>query len=101
MEHLPAIASFVTMLIGVGGVVLTIIRWVVAQSKQTKDIESLHKKHDEDIKLVRDELCVLSYAMLACLDGQMQQGCNGNVTKAHADLEKHLNKQAHGQNNHL
>ena len=35
--------------------------------------------------------------MLASLDGLMQLNCNGNVTKAHGRLEKHLNKQAHGQ----
>ena len=38
-----------------------------------------------------------SKTMLASLDGLMQLHCNGNVTKAHDRLEKHLNQQAHGQ----
>lgn len=39
-----------------------------------------------------------SEELLASLDGLMQLHCNGNVTKAHGMLEKHLNQAAHGQN---
>ena len=73
-----------------------------------KDIEELRKYHDKDIKTIREEeskafrevneeLCVLSYAMLATLNGLQQLNCNGDVTKAHDRLEKHLNQKAHGQ----
>lgn len=83
-----------------------VIKWFQKQEKQSNDIETLRilhisdtkelkDKESEDMQLVKDELCLLSYAMLAALDGLKQQGCNGEVTKAHNMLEKHLNKQAH------
>ena len=83
-----------------------IIKWFQKQDKQTDDIDSLRALHENDtrtikekeaadMQAVKDELCLLSYAMLAALDGLRQQGCNGEVTKAHGMLEKHLNKQAH------
>lgn len=93
-----------------------------AEDEQTKDIRTLKKDvanirdevtnlrkyHEDDMKetrrreveemqSIKDELCVLSYAMLAALGGLKQQGCNGEVTEAHSKLEKHLNQQAHGQ----
>ena len=82
------------------------IKWFQKQDKQSVDIETLRTLHisdtkalkdkeSADMKMVKEELCVLSYAMLAALDGLKQQGCNGEVSKAHSMLEKHLNKQAH------
>ena len=87
---------------------MAIIKWFLKQNKQSenieklreqhnKDIEEAKKKESEDIQSIKDELCVISYAMLASLDGLMQLHCNGNVTKAHDRLEKHMNQQAHGQ----
>lgn len=61
------------------------------------DMAEAHKEQAEELKAVKEELCVLAFAMLAALDGLRQQGCNGNVTRAHEMLEKHLNQQAHGQ----
>lgn len=107
-QYIPIICGVITTVIAVGGIALAVIRWVVSQNKQTEDISNLRKQYESDIKAikqkesqdiqtVKDELCVLSFAMLAALDGLMQQGCNGNVTKAHDRLEKHINQQAHGQ----
>ena len=55
------------------------------------------KKQDEDIKGMKEELTVLTHGVLACLKGLKEQGCNGAVTEAIADMEKYLNKKAHGQ----
>lgn len=88
-------------------IVFGVFKWFQKQEKQTVDIKELKALHIKDIKEtrekeskdlqdVKDELCVLSYAMLAALDGLRQQGCNGEVTKAHDKLEKHLNQRAHG-----
>ena len=93
-----------------------------AEDEQTKDIRDLkqavkdlhaevsdlRKYHENDMavakereademQMIKDELCILSYAMLAALSGLKQQGCNGEVTVAYSKLEKHLNQQAHGQ----
>ena len=90
-------AAVLTALIAIGTAVYAVIKWVQKQEKQTADIEALRKKQSDDMKEMQDELCLISYAMLACLDGLKQQGCNGAVTEAHNKLEKHLNQRAHDQ----
>lgn len=55
------------------------------------------KKQDAELQEIREEQCVIVYGLLACLDGLKQLGANGNVTKAHASLDKHINKAAHRQ----
>ena len=105
---ISAAVGVITALCTIGGVALASVKWVFAQNRQTEEITALREKHEEDmrksgererdeIQAIRDELCVLSYAMLASLDGLKQLHCNGEVTKAHEKLEKHLNQQAHGQ----
>jgi len=102
------VAAVVTALGVIGGLAWKIISWFLSQHKQTTDIEDLRTLHTKDmdelrqneteeLQAVKDELCVISFALLAALDGLKQLGANGNVTKAHNELEKHLNKQAHGQ----
>ena len=88
-------AAIIGAVTAIGGVALAIIKWFFRQEKQTDDISALRAQHNADISDIKEELCLLSYAMLACLDGLRQQGCNGEVTKAHNMLEKHLNKRAH------
>lgn len=67
-----------------GGVLMAAVKWLARQRQQ-----------DEDIREMKEEQCVMSYALLACLDGLKQLGANGNVSKAHNELEKHINKKAH------
>lgn len=45
---------------------------------------------------IKAEQCMLTYCMMAVLDGLQQLNCNGKVTKASTTLDKYLNKQAHG-----
>jgi len=111
LETVDVIIKVAALIGAVGGIwaaVYAIIKWFQKQEKQStdiaelkelhkKDCEALQKKESDDLKVLNDELCVLSYAMLACLDGLKQQGCNGEVTKAHDRLEKHLNQKAHDQ----
>ena len=49
------------------------------------------------MKQLNDEMCLLTYAVLACLKGLKEQGCNGPVTEAIGKVEKHINQKAHGQ----
>ena len=67
------------------------------QEKQTKDIEKLREQEKTDIEDMQDELCLLTYAVLACLKGLKEQGCNGPVTEAIGKVEKHINQKAHRQ----
>ena len=101
MEVVDLIIKIAALIGAVGaivGAVVAVVVWFQKQNKQTADIAELRNQHSEDIKEIRNELCVISYGMLAALDGLKQKGCNGNVTKAYEALEKHLNQKAHGQN---
>lgn len=111
MEAVDVIIKAAALIGAVGGIcggIYAVCKWFQKQEKQStdiaalkelheKDMEAARKKEAEDMKAIKDELCVLSYAMLASLDGLQQLHCNGNVTKAHAALEKHLNQKAHDQ----
>lgn len=66
------------------GALFSAYRWYQRQNKQ-----------DEDIKALKEETCLLTYGVLACLKGLKEQGCNGPVTEAIDKIEKHINKEAH------
>lgn len=78
------IASVITALGVIFGVIFAIYRWYLKQEKQ-----------DEDIKAIKEEQTLLTYGVLACLKGLKEQGCDGPVTTAINQIEKHINKQAH------
>lgn len=90
-------AAILGALIALGTAAYAVIKWFQKQEKQTVDIEELRKKEEQDLKELRDEQCLISYAMLACLDGLKQLNCNGAVTEAHNKLKKYLNQKAHRQ----
>lgn len=68
------------------GVAFNVYRWYLKQNKQ-----------DEEIEKMKNEQCLLTYGILACLKGLSEQGCNGPVAEAINKIEKHINKQAHDQ----
>ena len=88
-------------IIGAAGIIMGVIfaftKWLSRQEKQSEDIEKLYKHHDDDLKSVQEELCVVNYAVLASLDALMQKGYGGNVAEAHGKLQKHINNKAHRQ----
>ena len=51
------------------GALFAAYRWYQRQNKQ-----------DEDIKAMKEEMCLLTYGVLACLKGLKEQGCNGPVS---------------------
>lgn len=82
------------------------VRWFDKQEKQSADIEQLHRKHDEDVGKLKNELAeeirknneelqILTRGILACLKGLQEKGCNGPVTEAAQEIENHLNAKAH------
>ena len=94
--------------ISIGGVFFGVLKWLkkrketsekveALEAKETTDVEQLKEMHNKDMQSLQNELCVMSYGLLAALDGLKQLGCNGEVTEAHNKLSKHLNKQAHDQ----
>ncbi len=78
------IASIITALGVIFGMILAVYRWYLKQEKQ-----------DKDIKSIKEEQTLLTYGVLACLKGLKEQGCDGPVTTAINQIEKHINKQAH------
>lgn len=80
---------------GVVALVFRFVRWLDRQKAQDQEIKDVKATHEADIKALQEELTVVCYALLACLDGLNQLGANGNVSKAHEKLDKHLNKKAH------
>lgn len=77
-------AAVLTALSAIVGLILALYRWYQKQEKQ-----------DLDIGRMKDEQCLLTYGVLACLKGLKVQGCNGPVTEAINKIEKHINQQAH------
>lgn len=79
-------ASLLTAIVAIFSVIFAVYRWYLKQNKQ-----------DEEIKNMKAEQCLLTYGILACLKGLQEKGCNGPVTEAINKIEKHINKQAHDQ----
>ncbi len=101
-------ASFITALGVIIGVFVAVFKWLGKREKDSALLKELKAHHEDDMNKMRaehqsemqelkSELCMVNYALLAALDGLLQQGCNGEVTKAHLALTKHINKQAHDQ----
>ena len=83
-QTIITIASVLTALGVIFGMVFVVYRWYLKQEKQ-----------DKDIKAIKEEQTLLTYGVLACLKGLKEQGCDGPVTTAINQIEKHINKQAH------
>lgn len=66
--------------------IIAVYKWYARQNHQDKDIAKM-----------KEEQCLLTYGLLACLKGLKEQGCNGPVTEAIDRIEKHINKAAHEQ----
>jgi hypothetical protein len=62
----------------------TVHKWYLRQQQQ-----------DVEIKAIQEEQCLLTYGILACLDGLEQLGCNHTVPATRSKIEKHLNEKAH------
>ena len=80
------VASVISALVVIFSAVFAVYRWYLKQNRQDAEIEKM-----------KAEQCLLTYGILACLKGLKEQGCNGPVTEAIIKIEKHINKQAHDQ----
>lgn len=84
MEIITTVAGIITALGVILGLIFAIHKWYLKQEKQ-----------DKDIKFIKEEQILLTQGVLACLKGLKEQGCDGPVTVAIKQLERHLNEQAH------
>ena len=90
-------SAVLAAIIAIATAVYKVIKWFQQQGQQTKDIEKLRKQEQNDINELKEEMCLLTYGVLACLKGLKEQGCNGPVTEAIDKVEKHINQKAHKQ----
>ena len=84
MEIITAVAGVITALGVIFGILFAVYRWYLRQEKQ-----------DTDIKAIKDEQFLPTQGVLACPKGLKEQGCDGPVTTAIIQLERHINKEAH------
>ena len=78
------LAKLLGSLVIIGGVFLSVYKFVERDKKQGKAIKS-----------IQDEQTLLCYGIKACLQGLAEQGCDGPVHDALDKLDKHLNQKAH------
>lgn len=68
---------------------------ILHDAEQDKKIADIEAQHKADLKNTKEELCLITYGVQACLKGLKEQGCNGPVTEAIRKIDKHLNQAAH------
>ena len=90
VEIIITAASVVTALGVIFGILFAFFKWLMKRDK-----------NDIEIKEIKEEQSVLTKGVLACLKGLKEQGCDGPVTSAIIEIEDHINKQAHKQENKL
>ena len=52
-------------------------------------------KQNESIESMQKELTVICCGLMGCLEGLIEQGCDGPCKAALAELKAHLNQSAH------
>lgn len=77
------------------GIILKIHKWCLKQNGQSQDIKELKQLHTDDVHKLKEENCLVCFALSACLDGLQQLGANHTVPVAKDKLDKYLNQQAH------
>lgn len=79
-------ASLLGACVTIIGSLFAVYRWYLKMNK-----------NDAEIKKIKAEQCLITYGILAALKGLQEQGCNGAVTKTIDKIEKHINLEAHDQ----
>ena len=88
-------ASFLGAAAAITGSLVAVYKFYKKPYETEEKLKKLREQHQEDMRRMNEEQCLITYGLLACLKGLQEQGCNGPVTEAINKIEKHLNKQAH------
>ena len=86
IETINSIAKLIGSIGVIAGVCIALYKFVERDKRQSKLIEG-----------IQSEQTLLCYGIRACLQGLVEQGCDGPVHDALDKLDKHLNKKAHGE----
>lgn len=90
-------SSLLAAVIAIFAAIFAVYKWFLQQNYQKEEIKNMKKEQAHEMEKIKSEQCLLIYGILACLKGLKEQGCNGPVTEAIDKIEKHINKQAHDQ----
>lgn len=90
-------AAVISALSVIIGVPVAFIKYRDKKKESERLFEEENEKQSKEIDKLKKENTLICYGLSACLDGLMQLGCNHSVPKAKDMLDKHLNKQAHEQ----
>lgn len=77
--------NFVIALLGLGGTVAAVMRWIINLNKRFDRLE----RHDKDDY---ETLCVLITGVSASLDGLKQLGADGEVTDAAKKMKEFIHR---------
>lgn len=86
IETINAVAKLIGSVGVIAGVLIGLYKFVERDKRQSKLIKD-----------IQSEQTLLCYGIRACLQGLVEQGCDGPVHDALDKLDKHLNKAAHGE----
>ena len=81
-------ATLITALIAISAAARKMYVWIERQERQNTEQWSAIKKS-------RREQTLICYGVKACLEGLVEQGCDGPCRDALSRLSKHLNEAAH------
>lgn len=95
IETIITAGSLIAALGVIGGMLIAAYRFFKKPEELEEKIEKIRKTHEDDIRKINEEQCLITYGLLSCLKGLQEKGCNGPVTDGINRIEKHLNKQAH------
>lgn len=70
------------------GAILKILRKIDCNDKKIKAVE-------QDVTDSKEERQIMLKALLACLQGLHEQGCNGPVTSAIKEIQDYMMRKAH------
>ena len=86
IEAINSIAKLIGSVGVIAGVLIGLYKFIERDRRQSKLIKD-----------IQAEQTLLCYGIRACLQGLVEQGCDGPVHDALDKLDKHLNKAAHGE----
>lgn len=88
IDTINDIAKLLGSLAVIGGTILAVYKFIERDRQQVRTIKDM-----------QEEQTLLCYGIRACLQGLVEQGCDGPVHDALDKLDRHLNKKAHEGHN--
>lgn len=82
--------GLISTIVSIGGVLVAVIAALFKLLRRLEKVEEATIKNEETAAKNEETAKKLCKSMFAVLDGLKQLGCNGEVTRAHAELREHV-----------